>query len=80
MQFIPVCEATSRIPGRDANAQNETIVFKANLPALGFNTYFFEKKTHEESRENLLITHNDECVLQNQVNYVDSEIRNMFLF
>ncbi len=32
------------IPGRTSMAQQQ-IIFKANLPALGFNTYYFEKKS-----------------------------------
>ncbi len=42
--LIPISEVTQRIPGRNTT-QNQTIIFKANLPALGFNTYYFEKKS-----------------------------------
>lgn len=47
--LIPVSDATQRIPGRSNVAQNQTIIFKANLPALGFNTYYFEKKSQFNS-------------------------------
>lgn len=33
----------SNIPGRTSTAQYE-YVFEAKLPALGFNTYYFEAK------------------------------------
>jgi hypothetical protein len=52
------------------------LIFKANLPALGFNTYFFEVKSisiqykeanKEIEKPKIKITENDECILQNQV-------------
>jgi hypothetical protein len=36
-------DAVLRIPGRTSVTQKQ-IIFKASLPALGFNTYYFEKK------------------------------------
>ncbi|CAF4844960.1 unnamed protein product [Rotaria sp. Silwood1] len=49
-ELIPVSDATKRIPGRTSTAGNQ-LIFRANLPALGFNTYFFEAKTTEENQE-----------------------------
>lgn len=42
-KLIPISEPVQRIPGRTSVTQKQ-IIFKASLPALGFNTYFFEKK------------------------------------
>ncbi|CAF3651802.1 unnamed protein product [Rotaria sp. Silwood1] len=44
-ELIPVSDATKRIPGRTSTAGNQ-LIFRANLPALGFNTYFFEAKRY----------------------------------
>jgi len=41
--MLPIPDSVLRIPGRTSAAQKQ-IIFKANLPALGFNTYYFEKK------------------------------------
>ncbi|CAF1134082.1 unnamed protein product [Adineta steineri] len=62
-QLIPVSNSTKTIPGRMSNATNQ-LIFKYNLPALGFNTYFFEANEGEE--EKLEITKNEICILQNQ--------------
>ncbi len=42
-ELIPISEPIQRIPGRTSLTQKQ-IIFKASLPALGFNTYYFEKK------------------------------------
>lgn len=42
-QLIPISNSTLHIPGRTSSAQKQ-IIFKASLPSLGFNTYYFEKK------------------------------------
>ncbi|CAF4434648.1 unnamed protein product, partial [Adineta steineri] len=55
---------TKTIHGRMSNATSE-LIFKYNLPALGFNTYFFEAN-EEENEEKLAITKNEICILQNQ--------------
>lgn len=41
--LIPISEPTKTIPGRNSFANNQ-LVFRVTLPALGFNTYFFEVK------------------------------------
>jgi lysosomal alpha-mannosidase len=64
--MIPVSEAVRRIPGRANVTQNQMIIFKSNLPALGFNTYYFEKKTEQTVQSKVKVTENDACVLQNQ--------------
>ncbi|CAF1135817.1 unnamed protein product [Adineta steineri] len=60
--FIPISEPTKNIPGRKSFATNQ-LVFKVILPALGFNTYYFELKT---GNEDISITQNEECILQNE--------------
>ncbi|CAF4070475.1 unnamed protein product, partial [Rotaria sordida] len=65
-EIIPVSNATKNIPGRASTATNQ-LIFRASLPALGFNTYFFEAKTDEKhEKPKIKITKNDECILQNQ--------------
>ncbi|CAF3324143.1 unnamed protein product [Rotaria socialis] len=71
-ELFPISEPTLNIPGRTSITQKQ-IIFKASLPALGFNTYYFETKpdsvTSGESK--IKITHNEECVLRNQNLQVD---------
>ena len=58
------------IPGRTSTAKNE-IVFKTMLPALGFNTYYFQIKSlfiHIDINDRKpKVTHNEICTLENQV-------------
>lgn len=55
------------IPGR-SNQTQQQILFKASLPALGLNSYYFEKKTEvQNTKSNMKITQNEACLLQNQV-------------
>ena len=77
------------IPGRTSSAQYE-IVFRANLPALGFNTYYFEVKnsglnlidTLMETKSSIKVTHNQACILQNEVTseFVMENDNDQFLF
>ncbi|CAF4737494.1 unnamed protein product [Rotaria sp. Silwood1] len=65
-ELIPVSQAIQNIPGRTSITQKQ-IIFKASLPALGFSTYYFEKKHGEEQKQSKInITYNEACVLQNQ--------------
>lgn len=41
-QIIPVSSETKRIPERKGSLAKNELVFKVNLPALGFNTYFIQ--------------------------------------
>ncbi len=43
--MIPISNSTKNIPGRNSTATNQ-LIFNASLPALGFNTYFFEAKSN----------------------------------
>jgi hypothetical protein len=63
--LIPISEPTLKIPGRKSFATNQ-LVFKVVLPAIGFNTYYFEAKSFDQSE--VIITKDDQCVLQNDVN------------
>lgn len=65
---MPISASVKNIPGRSSAAQYE-IVFRAALPALGFNTYYFEMKSSADNLDNpsIRITHNEACVLQNEV-------------
>ncbi|CAF3076283.1 unnamed protein product [Rotaria sp. Silwood2] len=68
--LIPISEATMKIPGRKSFAINQ-LVFRVVLPALGFNTYYFEVKSNnlrineKNNEQQIIITKNDKCVLQN---------------
>jgi hypothetical protein len=53
------------VPGRMSIAKKE-IVFKAILPALGFNTYYF-RMAIKETKPKLKVTHNEICTLENEV-------------
>ncbi len=43
-QFLPIPTTITNIPGRMSIAQNQ-LLFKAALPPLGFNTYYFQIKS-----------------------------------
>lgn len=79
---MPISASVKNIPGRSSSAQYE-IVFRAALPALGFNTYYFEVKSGADSSDNpsIRITHNEACVLQNEVIQESADDRqNRFFF
>ncbi len=86
-QLIPISNITKNIPGRTSSATNQ-LIFTANLPALGFNTYYFEVTCNllefsnieymnwddfvyiadqENEGRKVLVTQNEQCILQNQV-------------
>ncbi|CAF1013919.1 unnamed protein product [Didymodactylos carnosus] len=73
--LLKIPKATYSIPGRKSFAEFE-LVFKTVLPALGFNTYYFEVNAEKESLlyklvENNEISKNNACTLQNQRVRVD---------
>ncbi|CAF3755266.1 unnamed protein product [Rotaria sp. Silwood1] len=43
-EYTPISDTTKMIPGRTSAAQNQYI-FEAQLPALGYNTYYFEARS-----------------------------------
>ncbi|CAF4257999.1 unnamed protein product, partial [Rotaria sp. Silwood2] len=43
--YLPIPDTTKTIPGRTSAAQNQYI-FEALLPALGYNTYYFEARSY----------------------------------
>jgi hypothetical protein len=63
--LIPISNPTKNIPGRTSSAEYE-LLFQTQIPALGFNTYYFQTKT-EEKTSTIKVTQNQACVLQNQV-------------
>ncbi len=82
MKVLPISSVTMNIPGRMSMAKKE-IVFKAMLPALGFNTYYFQIKSlfssKKESKPKLKATHNEICTLENEVR-INRINRKMILF
>ena len=86
---MPISTSVKNIPGRSSSAQYE-IVFRTTLPALGFNTYYFEVKSSDHNLDDssmkatssIRITHNEACILQNEVikKFVDDEQDRFFLF
>lgn len=68
--MIPISAPVINIPGRTSSAKNE-ILFQAALPALGFNTYYFQVKSKTDVRRKrkspIRVTRNEACILQNQV-------------
>ena len=46
---LPVPDAVKRLPDRKSSSANE-LSFKANLPALGYTTYFVEKQNGLQSK------------------------------
>ncbi|CAF1037159.1 unnamed protein product, partial [Didymodactylos carnosus] len=67
--LLKIPQATFSIPGRKSFAEVQ-LEFRTVLPALGFNTYFFEPKSDQESLiKNIVnekISTNAACILQNQ--------------
>lgn len=43
-QIIPIPDAVINIPGRESQAKNELIFLAADIPALGFISYFIEQQ------------------------------------
>lgn len=43
LQYLSISGPKKNIPGRTSSAQNQ-YVFQASLPALGYNTYYFQAK------------------------------------
>ena len=44
IQLIPISTPVKNIPGRTSSAEYE-LLFRTPLPALGFNTYYFQAKS-----------------------------------
>lgn len=68
-EYLPVSEATKKIPGRMSTAQHQYL-FQASLPALGYSTYYFEAtrtKKKKIQRQKGTTTANQACVLQSEV-------------
>ncbi|CAF1321855.1 unnamed protein product [Rotaria sp. Silwood1] len=66
-ELIPISTPMKNIPGRTSSAQYE-LLFRALIPALGFNTYYFQTTTDItiEKKSTIRITNNEACILQNQ--------------
>jgi len=65
VDFIPISDLTKNIPGRKSFATHE-LVFKVQLPPLGYNTYYFEVKSSDEKTSKVDIRQNEQCIIQNQ--------------
>ncbi|CAF1285170.1 unnamed protein product [Adineta steineri] len=65
--LIPISSPTRNIPGRTSSAEYE-LLFRTPIQPLGFNTYYFEAKTHmtKETKLPTRVTKNQACILQNQ--------------
>ncbi|CAF1424428.1 unnamed protein product [Rotaria magnacalcarata] len=66
-EYLPISETMKNIPGRTSSAQYQYL-FQASLPALGYNTYYFEAKADGIKTEHnkVKITQNQACTLQNE--------------
>jgi hypothetical protein len=54
-KYLPISSITTRIPGRTSSADHQ-LVFKADVPAFGFRTFFFEIKSKYSSCKNLSLS------------------------
>ncbi|CAF1158677.1 unnamed protein product [Adineta steineri] len=66
-EYLSIPDTIKNIPGRMSSAQNQ-YVFRASLPALGYNTYYFEAKTdtNKIKHKEAITTTNEACILQNE--------------
>ncbi|CAF1071518.1 unnamed protein product [Rotaria sordida] len=69
-ELLSIPTTIKNIPGRMSIAQTE-LLFKAILPPLGFNTYYFQIKTEKRVQSKVEVTFNEECKLENQFVRVD---------
>ncbi|CAM4947282.1 unnamed protein product [Rotaria socialis] len=62
-----ISQIIKNIPGRTSSAQLE-ISFQTSIPALGFNTYYFQaiSEIEIEKKSSIEVTYNEACILQNQ--------------
>ncbi|XP_054159740.1 lysosomal alpha-mannosidase-like [Oppia nitens] len=51
--LLPVSEAVKQLPERKGSLSTHELVFSAQLPGLGFNTYFIEKVNNNFSKKKL---------------------------
>ena len=53
-----------------SSAENQYL-FEVTLPALGYNTYYFQAKDQQApgEKKNIITTENQACILQNEVQY-----------
>ncbi|CAF1413328.1 unnamed protein product [Adineta ricciae] len=66
-EYLPIPNTTKNIPGRMSSAQNQYL-FEVTLPALGYNTYYFQAKGQQgpDDKKNVITTENQACILQNE--------------
>ncbi|CAF1141929.1 unnamed protein product [Rotaria sordida] len=66
-EYLPIPDTMKNIPGRMSSAQNQYLL-QASLPALGYNTYYFEAKvdTNKIKHKKVTTTINEACILQNE--------------
>lgn len=62
-QVVPVHESVLTTPGRNSTAKYD-LVFKAALPALGYKSFYYQKKftTLDEARDN--VQYESVCILR----------------
>ncbi|CAF1191139.1 unnamed protein product [Rotaria sordida] len=66
-EYLPISITTKNIPGRTSSAQYQYL-FQASLPALGYNTYYFEARANANKikRRRVKTTFNEACILENE--------------
>lgn len=52
-QIVPIHPSFLKIPGRNSDANNELVFKASNIPALGFKSFYFERKINSSRKVRL---------------------------